>query len=42
MTLLESLLTSYEYFDYRHGDNVDEGSYNGLCDGVFDTRDVEA
>lgn len=38
MTLLESLLASYKYLI----DNVDEITYDGLYDDVFDTRDVEA
>lgn len=42
ITLLENLSASYKYLlGHYLGDDADERAFDGLCDGVFDVRDVE-
>ena len=39
MTLLVDVIWT---LDYRYGDDANEGTYDRLCNGVFDAQDVEA
>lgn len=40
--LAQELVDVIWTLDYRYGDDANEGTYDRLCNGVFDAQDVEA